>query len=89
MRNDNSNKLLLICFGLLITPTIERGSFSVLDALLYMIRDLTETTPWDYECVGLFASDRWRETGKQLGIGAVFRLFEHDSLMERIRQEGS
>ena len=61
----------------------------MVDALLDMIGDLTETTPREYKCAVPFAGDFWRQTGKQLGIGAVLGFFEHEILVERIRQKGS
>lgn len=65
---------------------IERGSFSVLDALLYMIRNWTEATPWEYERAILGAGDFRRESGKELGISAVLGSFKHEALVEGIRQ---
>ncbi len=62
--NIHRNQLLLVCSSLLITPLIERGSFSVVDALLYVIGNLTEATPGEYERAALFDGDFWRETGK-------------------------
>lgn len=76
------NRLRLICFGLLVTPVIEQGGLSVFDALLYMIGDLTEATPREYERAAFLASDFGRETGKQLGIGAGFGFFKHETLLE-------
>ena len=89
-RTDNSTQQpLLICFGLLITPLVERSSFSVLDALLYMIGDLTEATPREYKRAGFLARDFWRETGEQLGVGAVLGFFQHETLVEGIRHKSS
>lgn len=85
-RNYNSNRLLLIRFGLLITSLTEQGGLSVFDALLYMIGDLTEATPREYEGAAFLASDFGRETGKQLGIGAVLGFFKYETLVEGIRK---
>lgn len=65
---------------------IERGSFSVLDALLYMIRNWTEATSQKYERAILGAGDFRRESGKELSISAVLGSFKHEALVEGIRQ---
>ena len=88
-RKDNPNQLLLIWSSLLLTPLVESCRFSIVDTLLYMIGYLTKATPWEYKGARVFAIDFWRESGEQLGVGAVLGFFEHDTLVEGIRQKSS
>lgn len=53
-----------------------------------MIRNWTEATPWEYERAVFLAGDFWRETSKELGMGAILWSFEHKALVEGIRQKG-